>query len=86
MMIIWKGENCSDGCPFYNFDMTADRGVSISNPRCGVAGHEDVGTEKVFDIRLEMKGKGADSYCPKGDGCPFLDVHSLHLEVHNHAE
>lgn len=85
MMIKWTGKNCSDGCPFYNFDMTADRGVKISHPRCGVAGHKDVGTGIVFDIRLELVGEGQDAYCPKGKGCPFLDVHGLPLEVHNDA-
>lgn len=85
MMIIWHGKNCSDGCPFYSFDMAVSGGITISHPRCGVAGHEDVGCEKVFDIRLKLEGEGADAYCPKGEGCPFLDVHGLPLEVHNDA-
>lgn len=85
-MIIWTGKNCSDGCPFYNFDMTADKGVEISHPRCGVSGHKDIGTDRVYDIRLELKGKGAEAYCPKGEGCPFLNEFNLPLEVQNNAD
>lgn len=86
MMIIWRGKNCSDGCPFYTVTCLVSNGVQFTKPRCGVAGHEDVGTEKIFDIRLKLEGDGADAYCPKPAECPFADVHGLPLEVHNHAE
>jgi hypothetical protein len=87
MMIVWRGKNCSDGCPMYNCDMTADSGVvTISSPRCGVSGHKDIGTDRVYDIRLKMVGDGADAYCPKGDGCPFVNNLGLHLEIDNMEE
>lgn len=87
MMIIWTGKNCSDCCPFYSVDLEAKgKKVRFHNPRCGVSGHKDIGTDQVFDIRLELKGSGKDAYCPKGPGCPFLDVHGLSLEVQNNAE
>lgn len=84
MMIQWRGKNCSDGCPFFSMTRYASGEPEI--PHCGVSGHKDVGTGKIFDIRLEIQGEWADAYCPKGDGCPFSSINlGLPLEVHNDA-
>ena len=81
MLIIIHGENCSDDCPFYNFDVYVDHGARIKNPTCRLSGHE-YAEGKVLDIRLRMRGKvGVDRYCPRPKECPFSDPHGQTVEV-----
>jgi hypothetical protein len=70
MLISIRGRHCSDDCPFYTFNMLVDNGVEIEAPRCGLSGHKDYDGD-VIDIRLALRGKSPDQYCPRPANCPF---------------
>lgn len=84
MMIVWVGKNCSDGCPFYQINVTVDKKVRFHAPGCGLSGHKMDG--EVLDIRPLMEGTEAEDVCRPGKNCPFQNVHGLGLEVFNHKE
>lgn len=58
--------------------------VPFINPKCMLSGCKEKGSGEAFDIKLEIVVDDSGTFCPKGKGCPFTDVHGLPLEVHNH--
>jgi len=85
MMIMWRGKNCSDGCPFYEVSCLVDGPKSTwHSPKCRLSGHKDE-MDRVLDIRPTLAGKGLDAESVRPKECPFEDVHGIHVEVHNNA-
>lgn len=59
--------------------------MRLTYPRCGLTGHKDVGTGRLFDIQLHVEDEYVKPYTPRPRECPFEDAHGLTVEVGNNA-
>jgi hypothetical protein len=70
MIIAWDGEHCSDGCPFYEFNISVDGPKSeIYSPKCRLSGHRCRG--EILDIRPVLVGEGLEKIANRPGNCPF---------------